>query len=106
MKSDKRDARISLRLPSFLLDDIKLKNNLPRCKTANDKYVFLMETGLNAIKEFEKITTDPDYKQKAHDNLHAMFADGLVIENLMDMEAGKFKGLAMAVDLVRGQRKI
>ena len=106
MKSDKRDAKISVRLPSFLVDDIKKKTNLPKCKSANDKYVFLLETGVNAINEFEKLTTDPEYKQKAHDTLHAMFSDGMVIENLMEMEAHKFKGLAMAVDLVRGQRKI
>lgn len=108
MKDQLRDARKTIRLPSFLLNSITDKNNLPKCKSENDKYVYILELGLNAINEFERINSDPQYKQKAKDNLEKMLADGLMIEGLMDMknnEPSKFKGLTMAVDLVRGRGK-
>ena len=106
MKTQLRDARKTIRLPSFLVNGISIKNTLPKCRSENDKYVYLLELGLNAVNEFERINSDPEYKNKAKDRLEKMFADGMIIENLMDMEASKFKGLAMAVDLVRGQRRI
>lgn len=107
MKDDRKcDKMKALRLPSFLVNSIEEKSNIPKCKTNSDKYRFFLETGVHAFEEFERAFSDPTYKERATNELEAMFKDGLVVENLMTMDASKLKGLSMAVDLVRGKRKV
>jgi hypothetical protein len=107
MKDDRKcDHMKALRLPSFLVNRIEDCDNIPKCKTASDKYRFFLETGLQAFEEFQRVYSDPKYKKKAINDLEEMFVDGLIVENLMGMEASKLKGLGMAVDLVRGKRRV
>lgn len=103
---NKCDKSKTFRLPSFLVKRIEESNNVPKCKSDSDKYRFFLETGVQAFEEFERAYSDPEYKAKAKNELETMFKDGLVVENLMTMEASKLKGLSMAVDLVRGKRKV
>lgn len=105
-KQNKCDILKSLRLPSFLVNKIEEMNNIPKCKTESDKYRFFIDTGLQAYEEFQKTLTDPNYKKQAVKELENIFIDGLIIENLMNMEPSKLKGLSMAADLVRSKRKI
>lgn len=107
MKDDRKcDTMKALRLPSFLVNRIEDCNNLPKCKTASDKYRFFLETGVQTYEEFERAYADPKYKKKAISELEEIFKDGLVVEKLMTIDASKLKGLGMAVDLVRNKRKI
>lgn len=101
----KCDTSKTVRLSSFLVNRIENINNVPRCKTDSDKYRFFLETGVQAFEEFEKAYSDPNYKKQAKHELENLFMDGLIVENLMSMDASKLKGLSMAVDLVRGKRK-
>lgn len=102
----KCDQTKTLRLPSFLVEKIEAIDNAPKCKTTSDKYRFFLDTGLQAFEEFQKAFSDPTYKKRATHELESLFVDGLIVENLMNMDASKLKGLSMAADLVRSQRKI
>jgi hypothetical protein len=107
MKDNRKcDQMKALRLPSFLVNNIEDSNNVPKCKTASDKYRFFLELGLQSFEEFQRVLSDPKYKRRANNELEEMFKDGMVVENLMSMEASKLKGLGMAVDLVRGKRRV
>ena len=107
MKDDRKcDERKTLRLPSFLVNDIEASSNIPKCKTNSDKYRFLLEIGLQTFEEMKRSVSDPLYKSRAIKELESIFKDGFVVENLMTMDASKLRGLGMAVDLVRGKRQV
>ena len=107
MRDDRKcDIRKSLRLPSFLVNDIQASSNVQKCKTTSDKYRLFLEIGLQTFDEMKRSVSDPKYKERATSELEAMFKDGFVVENLMRMDASKLRGLGMAVDLVRGKRQV
>lgn len=106
MKDSKKcDQHKTLRLPHFLVKKVS-EHDVPKCKTESDKYRYFLETGVSAFEEFKETITNPEYKKRAESELENMFVDGMIVENLMNMDASKLKGLSMAVDMVRGKRKI
>jgi len=105
-KNKKCDAKKTMRLPTALVNRIEKKNNIPNCKSSSDKYRFFLESGVEAYDEYQKIISDPDYNERAKNMLENIFANEMVVENLMIMDVSKFKGLSMAIDMVRNKRKI
>jgi hypothetical protein len=107
MKDNRKcDTPKTIRLPSFLVNRIESINNVPKCKTSSDKYRYFLETGVQSFEEFQKVLNDPTYIKRATQELENIFMDGMIIENLMNMDESKLKGLSMAADLVRSKRRI
>ena len=106
MNDRKCDVKKTFRLPSFLVNGIESKEHVPRCKSESDKYRFFLETGLETFNEFEKTIDNPDYQNNAKNTLENLFKSEMMVKELMDMDAGKVKGLSMALELVRSKRNI
>lgn len=106
MNERKCDVKKTFRLSSFLVKEIESKGHVPRCKSESDKYRFFLETGLETFNEFERTIDNPDYQNNAHRELENLFKSEMMVKELMEMDAGKVKGLSMALDLVRNKRRI
>lgn len=102
----KCDSKISIRISTQLKNKVDKKTNLPNCKSTSDKYRFFIQTGVEAHDEYQKVLTDPEQRERSKNALDVIFQNEMLVENLMEMDISKLKGLAMAIDLVRGKRKV